>query len=89
MKIHISNETKVLLDTLGSFRTEYRGLIELKFKGLVDTYWLLGKEGGISHREGFGADLEYDTTMGPEFMKELNAGGLVTEAKNATLDDLV
>ena len=44
MKIHISAETKLLLDALGGFRTEHRGLIELKFKGLVDTYWLLGKK---------------------------------------------
>lgn len=71
MKIHISAETKLLLDALGGFRTEHRGLIELKFKGLVDTYWLLGKEGGVGHKEGLDSDQEYDINEGPEYMKEL------------------
>ena len=30
MKIHISGDTKILLDSLGGFRIEYRGLCELK-----------------------------------------------------------
>ena len=100
MKIHISSETKLLLDTLGNFRTEHRGLIELKFRGLVDTYWLLGKEGGITHRDGYDPDQEYDANAGPEYMKELTesqAGigapksikNLPSMAKNAMLDDLV
>ena len=62
MKIHISMETKLLLDTLGRFFTEHRGLVDVKGKvavlhpigkifeslqGKLDTYWLLGKEGGL------------------------------------------
>ena len=45
MKIHLSMETKLLLDTLGRFHTEHRGLVDVKGKGRLDTYWLLGKEG--------------------------------------------
>ena len=30
LKIHISLETKVLLDTHGGFRTENRGVLEIK-----------------------------------------------------------
>ena len=30
MKIHISMETKLLLDTLGRFHTEHRGLVDVK-----------------------------------------------------------
>ena len=33
MKIHISLETKLLLDTLGRFHTEHRGMVEVKGKG--------------------------------------------------------
>ena len=76
MKIHISAETKMLLDTLGGFRTEHHGLIELKFKGLVDTYWLLGKEGGVGHKEGMDSEQEYDINEGPEYMKELAEVGM-------------
>ena len=32
MKIHISMETKLLLDTLGRFFTEHRGLVDVKGK---------------------------------------------------------
>ena len=48
MKIHISMETKLLLDTLGRFHTEHRGMVEVKGKGMLDTYWLIAKEGGIT-----------------------------------------
>ncbi|XP_047111602.1 uncharacterized protein LOC124788380 [Schistocerca piceifrons] len=44
MKIHISQTTKEALDELGGFYTEYRGVMEVKGKGLMDTYWLTGKE---------------------------------------------
>jgi len=47
LKIHISLETKILLDINGSFVTEHRGAIEIKGKGMVDTYWLNGREGGL------------------------------------------
>lgn len=30
MKIHISSETKQLLDSIGGFRMEYRGVSEIK-----------------------------------------------------------
>ena len=72
MKIHISLETKLLLDSLGGFRSEHRGLLDLKSKGLVDTYWLLGKEGGIGHQEGVDSDQEYDVDEGPEYLKDLH-----------------
>ena len=32
MKIHISSETKQLLDSIGGFRIEYRGVFEIKVK---------------------------------------------------------
>nr|XP_054768388.1 atrial natriuretic peptide receptor 1-like [Lytechinus pictus] len=44
MKIHISDEFKSVLDTIGGFRTEPRGIIEVKGKGNMFTHWLLGKD---------------------------------------------
>ena len=40
MKIHISSETKQLLDSIGGFRIEYRGVFEIKVKyNLFDDSW--------------------------------------------------
>ena len=44
MKIQMTYETKMLLDTLGGFTSEPRGQVEIKGKGTLDTYWLTGKE---------------------------------------------
>lgn len=71
MKIHISMETKLLLDTLGRFKTEHRGMVEVKGKGLLDTYWLLGKEGGIGRWADI-SDLEYSAEEGPAYMKDIS-----------------
>lgn len=87
MKIHISLETKLLLDSVSGFRTEHRGLIELKSKGLVDTYWLVGKEGGITHRDDY-TEQQYDVNEGPDYLKELSEYD--TNPENApNLEDVV
>eukprot|EP00096_Caligus_rogercresseyi_P005649 TRINITY_DN21613_c0_g1_i1.p1 TRINITY_DN21613_c0_g1~~TRINITY_DN21613_c0_g1_i1.p1 ORF type:complete len:485 (-),score=145.48 TRINITY_DN21613_c0_g1_i1:104-1558(-) len=71
MKIHISMETKLLLDTLGRYKTERRGLVEIKGKGLLDTYWLLGRDDGI--QDVVHINESYDTDEGPDYMEELKA----------------
>lgn len=43
LKIHVSSQTKELLDNFSTFRLELRGEIEMKGKGKVTTYWLLGE----------------------------------------------
>lgn len=42
LKIHISKQCKQALDKLGGYITEKRGLISMKGKGEVITYWLVG-----------------------------------------------
>ncbi|XP_071476883.1 uncharacterized protein [Diadema antillarum] len=44
MKIHISEECKSILDVIGGFQTEPRGVIDVKGKGLMFTHWLVGRE---------------------------------------------
>jgi len=39
--IQISNTTNMLLDMQGGFKTEERGGVEVKGKGLMQTFWLL------------------------------------------------
>ncbi|XP_072041654.1 atrial natriuretic peptide receptor 1-like [Amphiura filiformis] len=40
-KIHMSIETKEILDSFGIFETELRGELEVKGKGMQKTYWLV------------------------------------------------
>ncbi|XP_050546454.1 atrial natriuretic peptide receptor 1 isoform X1 [Daktulosphaira vitifoliae] len=44
LKIHVSPQTKEVLDTFGTFDLELRGEVEMKGKGKVTTYWLLGEK---------------------------------------------
>ncbi|XP_017785095.1 PREDICTED: atrial natriuretic peptide receptor 1 [Nicrophorus vespilloides] len=42
LKIHVSESTKLILEKFGTFNLELRGEVELKGKGKLVTYWLLG-----------------------------------------------
>jgi guanylate cyclase len=42
LKIHISHQCKEKLDKLGGYVTEKRGVVAMKGKGDVTTYWLTG-----------------------------------------------
>ncbi|KAL3310473.1 hypothetical protein Ciccas_010964 [Cichlidogyrus casuarinus] len=42
-KIHISSSTMYLLDKIGGFVMEKRGVIEVKGKGEMETWWVLGR----------------------------------------------
>lgn len=43
LKIHISPQCKEKLDELGGYVTQKRGIVSMKGKGDVVTYWLIGK----------------------------------------------
>lgn len=52
LKIHISESCKNALDRLGGYVIEERGLVNMKGKGEVMTYWLIGAtEKAIQKRE--------------------------------------
>ncbi|XP_054277953.1 atrial natriuretic peptide receptor 1-like [Macrosteles quadrilineatus] len=42
LRIHVSEATKEILDKFGTFQLELRGEVELKGKGRMVTYWLIG-----------------------------------------------
>ena len=50
-KIHISNTTKNLLDEIGGFDYRQRDPIEVKGKGMMQTYWLIGCGEGLRRRQ--------------------------------------
>ncbi|KAK3708696.1 hypothetical protein RRG08_010848 [Elysia crispata] len=45
LRIHVSPFTQEILVTFGTFHLEMRGPVEMKGKGSITTYWLLGEEG--------------------------------------------
>ena len=44
LRIHISDECQRVLERVGGYRTQARGKVEMKGKGLLETHWLLGAE---------------------------------------------
>ncbi|CAH0563810.1 unnamed protein product [Brassicogethes aeneus] len=74
-KIHISLEMKKALDSIGGYRTEHRGLVEVKGKGLLDTYWLTCKEGGMNRTVEMEtpAYFQEDEDNEPVFIKRLRS----------------
>ncbi|CAK9304226.1 unnamed protein product [Gordionus sp. m RMFG-2023] len=44
LKIHISSNTKEILEQFGRFEFEARGPIEMKDKRIIETYWLSGEK---------------------------------------------
>ena len=45
LRIHTSPECKILLDKIGGFQLVERGYVQMKGKGSIKTYFLLGKDG--------------------------------------------
>lgn len=43
LKIHVSEATRTVLDDFNCFQLELRGDVEMKGKGRMKTYWLLGE----------------------------------------------
>uniref|UniRef100_A0A1B6MQA4 guanylate cyclase n=1 Tax=Graphocephala atropunctata TaxID=36148 RepID=A0A1B6MQA4_9HEMI len=70
LKIHISLEMKKALDEVGGFRTEHRGFVDIKGKGVLDTYWLTCKEGGIARNEQLDTPTFF-RDVEPTFIKKL------------------
>ena len=50
LKIHTSKTTHLLLEQLGGYYLEERGMIEMKGKGSQLTYWLVGEDKEVRKR---------------------------------------
>lgn len=44
-RIHVSQAAATILDEIGGYHLEFRGITELKGKGKHKTYWLVGQDG--------------------------------------------
>ncbi|XP_066255406.1 uncharacterized protein [Euwallacea similis] len=72
-KIHISLEMKKALDAIGGYKIEERGLVEVKGKGLMQTFWLTCKEGATQSIVEIEAPSYFaeDEDVEPVFIKRL------------------
>ncbi len=60
-RIHSSETTADLLEQIGGFHLEYRGVTEIKGRGNYKTYWLTGSDG-------------FDKELPPPVISENNHG---------------
>lgn len=73
LKIHISLQAKEALDRIGGYITESRGYINMKGKGDVLTYWLVGAdEKAVQRREVNLGDLPPPLFCRPRRSPKLN-----------------
>ncbi|CAO4378661.1 unnamed protein product [Caenorhabditis nigoni] len=51
-QIHVTADAnRMLTEVVGGFRTESRGEVLIKGKGVMETYWLLGEQSNVSQRK--------------------------------------
>ncbi|VDO91840.1 unnamed protein product [Heligmosomoides polygyrus] len=50
-KIHLSSDANQLIEVVGGYRTEKRGEVIIKGKGVMETYWLIGTTDGSAGPE--------------------------------------
>ncbi|CAG2191233.1 Receptor-type guanylate cyclase daf-11,Guanylate cyclase 2G,Receptor-type guanylate cyclase gcy-23,Atrial natriuretic peptide receptor 2,Soluble guanylate cyclase 88E,Soluble guanylate cyclase gcy-36,Receptor-type guanylate cyclase gcy-29,Guanylate cyclase soluble subunit alpha-1,Receptor-type guanylate cyclase gcy-8,Receptor-type guanylate cyclase gcy-28,Head-specific guanylate cyclase,Guanylate cyclase soluble subunit alpha-2,Speract receptor,Guanylate cyclase 32E,Soluble guanylate cyclase gcy-35,Guanyla len=63
MNIHISETTKMLLDSFSEFDVKCRGSMQIKGKGLMTTYWIKGYKIDITMSDTSKSDLSQDSII--------------------------
>lgn len=63
LKIHISEQCKDALEKLGGYIIEKRGLVSMKGKGEVFTYWLVGATEKAIQRREVRVSMPYEEVM--------------------------
>lgn len=80
LKIHISQSTKTILDKFGTFDISERGLVEMKGKGKLHTYWLNGEKNSelytstLNNSTAAAATPNYDKTKEKDPLALLRTG---------------
>ncbi|XP_073822176.1 guanylyl cyclase at 32E [Musca autumnalis] len=81
MKIHVSEETYRLLENVGGYHCIERGLINIKGKGDMRTYWLLNKLEDHRHPSQLPALTCNDAT--PDLISNVDPDSSTTNSSNA------
>lgn len=74
LKIHISQSTKTILDTFGTFDITERGLVEMKGKGKMRTYWLNGEQNSNLYTNGMHMPSAYENKKEKDQLAMLRSG---------------
>lgn len=70
LKIHISQSTKTILDKFRTFDITERGLVEMKGKGKMQTYWLNGEQHSELYTSTLNNSVAQSTTPNYDKTKE-------------------
>ncbi|KAG8177290.1 hypothetical protein JTE90_007206 [Oedothorax gibbosus] len=83
LRIHLSSKTKEVLDTFQTFLLECRGDIEIKGKGKMTTYWLVGEKQPQQNHQP-------NTPIAPEVKKDqaTNTSTLTAITNNSNVKDV-
>jgi hypothetical protein len=86
----VSDATKQILGRFGTFQLELRGEVELKGKGRLTTYWLLGcSEPDLRRPTGTDESVGHGSTSVPIADCGVNAYPLVFMVSNASTKDKI
>lgn len=90
LKIHISQSTKTILDKFGTFDVSERGMVEMKGKGKMLTYWLNGEKNSELYTKGQTAASANQTTNGYDKSKDkdplsLLRSGIIRSRSNSLI----
>ncbi|GFR89977.1 guanylate cyclase [Elysia marginata] len=73
LRIHVSPSCKAVLDELGGYTLTERGLVNMKGKGEVRTYWLDDEDVAIREKRARNSDDSGVNTDGPTDLSQTNA----------------
>ncbi|XP_059168418.1 guanylate cyclase 32E-like [Physella acuta] len=82
LKIHVSPSCKKLLDELGGYTLVERGLVAMKGKGELQTYWLLDEEPSVREKRAKRSD---DSGVHTDILADITQNGKVKDNIGSTL----
>lgn len=82
LKIHISQSTKTILDKFGTFDIAERGLVDMKGKGKMQTYWLNGEKNSESYTNPSASAPSHDKSKDPV---SLLRSGILSRSRSNSL----
>ncbi|XP_063978176.1 retinal guanylyl cyclase 2 isoform X2 [Diachasmimorpha longicaudata] len=97
-RIHLSQATRDRLCQVGGYHIEYRGCTDVKGKGKMPTYWLLGKQGfdkplptppPLGLEESLGLKLEGDISPASEEPSRASPIDTPTILREPTIDEVI
>ncbi|KAK9723098.1 Protein tyrosine and serine/threonine kinase [Popillia japonica] len=87
LKIHVSGDTKAVLDTFQTFDLECRGEIDIKGKGKMTTYWLKGESKRFENNSSTTIVMRKDVVQNPIYKKDITIPNNISSDNQEKLDE--